>query len=160
MLRLPETVNWCVDIACGCNWHRLCLRLCWVARGRSGFVIILRASGLGMGVGRVSRPQRRVGVIAIQDAELDTTRLVDAPPGAGVQGLLVPRVVDGGFIIRGCVVDGVEVPRWAICTTWELFSEDEGLEYWRWIVEATELPPWQESFLPAGMEMGVLAAGS
>jgi len=64
-----------------------------------------------MGVGRVSRPQRRVGVIAIQDAELDTTRLVDAPPGAGVQGLLVPRVVDGGFIIRGCVVDGVEVPR-------------------------------------------------
>jgi len=50
--------------------------------------MIARASGLGMGVGRFSRPLRGVGVLAMPDAGLDTMRRVDSvcevPQGAGV----------------------------------------------------------------------------
>jgi len=35
--------------------------------------MIVRASGLGMGVGRFSRPLRGVGVLEMPDAQLDTT---------------------------------------------------------------------------------------
>jgi len=65
-----------------------------------------------MGVGRVSGPQRGVGVLAMPDAGLDTTQHVgsvcEVPPGAGVVRLLVPSVVVGVFIDRHCVADGVE----------------------------------------------------
>jgi len=40
--------------------------------------MIVRASGFGMGVGRFSRPLRGVGVVAITDAGLDTTRRVES----------------------------------------------------------------------------------
>jgi hypothetical protein len=46
--------------------------------------MIARASGLGMGIGRFSRPRRGVGVITMPDAGLDTTQRVEVPPGAGV----------------------------------------------------------------------------
>jgi len=46
--------------------------------------MIVRASGLEMGVGRVSRLLREEGVITMPNAGLDTTRLVKVPPGAGV----------------------------------------------------------------------------
>jgi len=50
--------------------------------------MITQASGLGMGVGRFSRPLRGVGVLAMLDTGLDTTRCVESvcevPLGAGV----------------------------------------------------------------------------
>jgi len=78
--------------------------------------MIARASGFGMGVGRVSRPLRGVGVLlAMPDAELDTTRRVESvcmvPQGAGVLRLFVPGVAVGVIIDRRCVVDGVEATR-------------------------------------------------
>jgi len=39
---------------------------------RTGFVIIARASGSEMGVGRFSSPLRGVGVLAMLDAGMDT----------------------------------------------------------------------------------------
>jgi hypothetical protein len=71
--------------------------------------MIARASGLGMGVGRFSRPLRGVGVIAMPNAGLDTMRRVAVPPGAGVLRLLGTGVAVGVFIDRRCVADGVEV---------------------------------------------------
>ena len=71
--------------------------------------MIAWASGLEMGVGRISRPLRGVGEIAMLDAGLDTTRHVEVPLGAGVLRLLVPDVADGSFIDHHCVVDWVEV---------------------------------------------------
>jgi len=71
--------------------------------------MISRASGLGMGVGRFSRPWRAVGVITMPDAGLYTTRRAEVPPGAGVLRLLVPGMAIGVFIDRRCVEDGVEV---------------------------------------------------
>jgi len=73
--------------------------------------MIVRASGLGMRVGRFSRPLRGVGVIAMPNAEQDTTRRVAVPLGAGVLRLLVTGVAVGVFIDRRCVADGVEVTR-------------------------------------------------
>jgi hypothetical protein len=77
--------------------------------------MVVRASGLGMGVGRFSRPQRGVGVLAMPDAGLDTMRHVESvcmvPLGAGVLRLLVPGVAVGVIIDRRCVVDGVEATR-------------------------------------------------
>ena len=46
--------------------------------------MIAWASGLGMGVGRLSRPLRGVGVIAMPNVGLDTIRPIEVPPGAGV----------------------------------------------------------------------------
>jgi hypothetical protein len=80
-----------------------------LARVRSGFVTIVRASGVGMGVGRFQRPRRGVGVITMPDAGLDKMRRVEVPPGAGVLRLLVPGVAVGIFVDRRCVADGVEV---------------------------------------------------
>jgi hypothetical protein len=68
-----------------------------------------------MGVGRFSSPLRGVGVLAMPDAGLDTTRHVESvcvvPLGAGLLQLLVPCVTVGRIIVRCCVVDGVEVMR-------------------------------------------------
>jgi hypothetical protein len=84
MLRLPETIDRGVDTARGCNWHCLCLLFLSVSHVQSGFVMIAQASGFRMGVGRVSRPRRGVGVITMPDAGQDTTRRVEVPAGAGV----------------------------------------------------------------------------
>jgi hypothetical protein len=50
--------------------------------------MVAQASGLGMGVGRLSRLRRGVGVLAMPDARRDTTRRVESvcevPPHAGV----------------------------------------------------------------------------
>jgi hypothetical protein len=71
------------------------------------------ASGFGIGVGKFSRPLRAVGVVAMPDAGLDTTRQVESvcivPLGAGVLRLLVPGVAVEVIIDRCCVADGVEV---------------------------------------------------
>jgi len=95
--------------------------------------MIARASGFGMGVGRFSRPLRGVGVLAMPDARLDTTRRVESvcmvPLGAGVLRLLEPGVAVGEMIDSCCVADGVEVTRCVIYATRELFSEDEGAEF-------------------------------
>jgi hypothetical protein len=91
--------------------------------------MIETASGLGMGVDRFSRPQRGVGVITLPDAGLDTTRLIEVLPGAGVLQLLVPRVAVGVCIYHPCIAGGVEVTCLLISATRELFSEDEGVEF-------------------------------
>jgi len=95
--------------------------------------MIARASGFGMGVGMFSRPLRGVGVLAMPDAGLDTTRRLESvcmvPLGAGVLRLLVPGVAAGVIIDSLCVTDGVEVTRYVISATRKLFSEDEGVEF-------------------------------
>ena len=72
--------------------------------------MIARASALGMGVGRCSRPLRGVGVLTMLDAGLDTQGQVESVCevllGAGV---LVPSAAVGVFIDRHCVLDWVEV---------------------------------------------------
>jgi len=72
--------------------------------------MIAWASGLGMGVGRFPRPQRGVGVLAMPDMGLDTTRRVgsgcEVPLGAGVRRLLVPGVAVGVFIDSCCAQSG------------------------------------------------------
>jgi len=77
--------------------------------------MIARDSGLRMGVGRFSRLLRRVGVLAMPDAGLDTTRHVESDCmvllGAGVLQLLVSSVAVGVIIDRRCVTDGVEGTR-------------------------------------------------
>jgi len=68
-----------------------------------------------------------VGVLAMPDEGLDTTRRVESlcevPLGAGGLRLLVPGVAVGVIIDRHCVADRV------ISATRELFSEDEGVEF-------------------------------
>jgi hypothetical protein len=77
--------------------------------------MIAHASGFGMGVGRFARPLRGVGVLAMPDAGLDTTRHVESvcviPLGAGVLRLLVPGMAVGVSIDPRCVADAVEVTR-------------------------------------------------
>jgi len=46
--------------------------------------VIVQASGSGMGVGRLSTALRGVGVIPMQDPELDTTRRNEVSLGAVV----------------------------------------------------------------------------
>ena len=91
--------------------------------------MIAWASGPGMGAGRFSRPLRGVGVIAMPNVGLDTTRRIEVPPGAGVLRLLVTGLAVGVFIDRCCVADGVKVMCRVISATRELFSEDEGMEF-------------------------------
>jgi len=164
MLRLPETTNRGVDTTCGRNCHCLCVWFLSVAHVRAGFVMIAWASGSGMWVGRFWRPLRGVGVLAMQDSGLDTMWRVESVCvillGAGVLRLLVPGVAVAVIINRHCVADQVESKHWVISATRQLFGEDEGVEFWPWILEATELPPWQESPLPAGTETRLLAGGS
>jgi hypothetical protein len=75
--------------------------------------MVVRASGLEMGVGRFSRPRRGVGVLAMPDASLHTTRPVESVcqvlPGAGVVRLLVPGMAVGVIIECRWVGDGVTV---------------------------------------------------
>jgi hypothetical protein len=73
--------------------------------------MIAQASGLGMAVGRFSKPLRGVQVITMQDAGVHTTRRVQFSPGGGGIRLLDPGVADGVFIDRRCVADGAEVTR-------------------------------------------------
>jgi len=77
--------------------------------------MIVRVSGFGMRVGWFSRPLRGVGVLAVTDAGLDTTRHVESvcivPLGAGVLQQLVPGEAVGVIIDHRCVADGVEVRR-------------------------------------------------
>jgi hypothetical protein len=73
--------------------------------------MIGRASGLGMVVGRFSRPVKGVGAIAMPNAGVDVTRRVAVTPGAGVLRILVTGVAVGVFIDHRCVADGVEVTR-------------------------------------------------
>jgi hypothetical protein len=77
--------------------------------------MIVRACGLGMRVGRISRPLRGVGALAMPDAGLDTTRHVESvckvSPGAGVLRLLATCVAVGVFIDYHSVADGVEATR-------------------------------------------------
>jgi uncharacterized protein (DUF2236 family) len=86
-----------------------------------------------MGVGRFSRPLRGVGVLAMPDAGLDTTRRVVSvcmvPLGAGALQLLVPGVAVGVIIDSRCVADRVEVTHCVISATRELFSEHEGVQF-------------------------------
>jgi hypothetical protein len=75
--------------------------------------MIARASGFGMGVGSFSRPPRGVGVLAMPDAGLDTTRRVGSvcviPLGAGVLRLPVPGVAVGVIIHCCCVAEMVDL---------------------------------------------------
>jgi hypothetical protein len=68
-----------------------------------------------MGVGRLSRPLRGVGVLAMPDAGLDATRHVESVfkvgQGAGVIRLLVTGLAVAVLIDHRSVVDGVEVTR-------------------------------------------------
>jgi len=77
--------------------------------------------------GRFSRPLREVGVLAMADAGLLTTRRVEwvceIRLGAGGLRLLLPSVAVGVIIDCHCVAD------WVISATRELFSEDEGVEF-------------------------------
>jgi len=77
--------------------------------------MVTRGSGLGMGVGRFSRPRRGVGVLAMPDATQDTTQRVESfyevPPGTSVLQLLVPGMAVGVIIDRRCEEDGVTVTR-------------------------------------------------
>jgi len=93
------------------------------------------------------------------DAGLDKTWRIEVLPGAGVRWQLVPGVAVGVFVDRRCVVDGVDVARWVISEKWDSFREDVGVEFWHWIVEATELTPWKESLSPAGMQTRPLEYG-
>jgi len=73
------------------------------------------ASELGMGVGRFSRLVIGVGMLAMPDAGLNTTRrtesVSEARPGAGVVRLLVPCLAVGVFIECLYVAERMEVPR-------------------------------------------------
>jgi hypothetical protein len=71
--------------------------------------MIARASGLGLGAGRLARPRRGVGVITSPHVGLDTTQRVEVLPDAGVLRLLVPSVAVGVFVDRHCEADGVEI---------------------------------------------------
>ena len=86
-----------------------------------------------MGVGRFSRPQRGVGVLAMPGAGLDTTRRIESvcmvPLGAGVLRLLVPGVAVGVITDHRCVADVVEATSCVISATREFFTEDEGVEF-------------------------------
>jgi len=164
ILQLPESIDPGVDTACSCNRRCLYLGFLSIACVRGGFVMIVRAFGLWMRVGRFSRPLREVGVLAMPDAGLDTTphleSVCEIPPGAGVEWLLVPGVAVGVFIDRHCAAGGVEVTCWVISAMPELFSEDERVEVLPWILEAVELPPWEESHSPAGVDTRPLPGGS
>ena len=95
--------------------------------------MITRASQLGKGVGRFSRPLREVGVLAMPDAGLYTTRHVESvckvPLGAGGVQLPIPGMAVGVLIDRRSVADGVEVTHSVISATRELFRKDDGVQF-------------------------------
>ena len=71
--------------------------------------MITQATGLGIGVGRVSKLLRGVGVIAMLDGGLDTMRCVESvcevPADGGLLQVLVSGMVVGVFIDHCCVVN-------------------------------------------------------
>jgi hypothetical protein len=77
--------------------------------------MVTRASGIGIGVGRCSRPRRGVGVLAMPDVKLDTMRRVESvrevPPGAGALQLFLPGMAVSVIIDRRCGADRVRVTR-------------------------------------------------
>ena len=75
----------------------------------------MQASGLGMRLGRCSRPVKGVGLTTVPDARLDTARRVEGPPAPGVFRLLVPGMAVGEYTDCRCVADGVEVTGCLIC---------------------------------------------
>ena len=89
--------------------------------------MIVRASGLRMGVCTFSRPLRGGGVLEMPDVGQDTTQGVESvcevPLGASVLQLVVAGVEVGVIIDRCCVVD------WVISAIRELLCEDEGVEF-------------------------------
>jgi hypothetical protein len=95
--------------------------------------MIVLPSGLGMGVGRFSRPLRGVGVLAMLDAGLDTTQSVESvcqvPTGASILQLLVPCLAIGVFIDLCRVADGLEATHCVISAMQELFSEDTWVQF-------------------------------
>jgi len=163
MLQLLETTARGVDTSGRCNGHSLCLWFFSVAHIHSRFVIA-RASGFGMRVGRISKPLRGVGVLAMPDAGLDSSQCIESvcevTLGAGVLQQLEPSMEVGVFVDCHCLVDGVDVTRCEISGTQELFCKDEAVKSWPWIVEVTELCPWDESLSPAGMATNHLPEGS
>jgi len=161
MLGLSETTNRGVETACGCTCHCLCLGFVSVARVGSGFVMIARASGIGMGVGRFSRLLREVGVLAMLDVGRDKMRRIQSVcADAAGAGVLVPGIAVGVLIDHHCVVDGVKVMCWVIAAMRELLSEEEWAEFWPWIVEAMDLNLWEESLSPGGAETRLCPGGS
>jgi len=95
--------------------------------------MIARDCGLGMGLGRLSRLHRGVGVQTMSDTGLDKTRHVesgcDVPLDSHVLRLHVPSVAVGVIIGHRCVVDRVEVTCGVISAMRELSSEDERVEF-------------------------------
>jgi hypothetical protein len=95
--------------------------------------MIMWASGLGIGVARLSRVMRRVEELGMPDVVLDTTRQVESvcedPPGVIVLRPHVPSVATRACIECHSIVDGVEVKRCGISATPQLFSEDKGVEF-------------------------------
>jgi hypothetical protein len=77
--------------------------------------MVTRASGLGMRAGRLSRPRRGVGVLAMSDERLNTMRgdesVCEIPPSASVLRLLVPGMAVVVIFDRRCVADDVTVMR-------------------------------------------------
>ena len=73
--------------------------------------MVARVSGLGIGIGRFSRPWGGVGVLPTPNARLDTMRHVESgcevPPSAGGLRLLVPSMAVGVIIDLRCVLDRV-----------------------------------------------------
>jgi hypothetical protein len=71
------------------------------------------ASGLGIGLGRFTRPLKGMGVPAMPDVWQDTTRRVEyaceVPLGAGVLRMLVLSMTLEVIIDRCCVADRREV---------------------------------------------------
>jgi len=148
-------------LRCSRNFHWLCHWLPSLARVPSGCVIMVQSAGLGMGVGRYSRPLWGVILQAILDVGQDTTQCIksvcEVPPGAG---LIVPCGVVEVFIDRRSVADMVGVASWVISAARQLYSADEGVQCWPCIVKVTELPPWEESLSPTSAEMSLSAGRS
>jgi len=77
--------------------------------------MVAQASTSRLGVGRFSRPRNGVGVLAMPDARLETTRRVESvcavPAGAGTLRLPVSGVAVDVMIDRRCSADSVQVTR-------------------------------------------------
>jgi hypothetical protein len=65
----------------------------------------------------------------LPNAGLNATRDIQTPPGGGVLQLLITGMAGDVFIDRRCVVDRVKGTRCVICSTRQLFNEDDGMEF-------------------------------
>jgi hypothetical protein len=153
---LAETTDWVIDTACGCICHSIYIWLLSVAHIHSGFGMIVWALGFGIGVCRFSRPLRRMDVLAMPSAGLNTMGhfkfVCEGPPGAEWLGVAVGVLIEGR-----CIVDRVDGTCWVISATWALFSQHDGVEMFPCIVEAMELLCWEESFSAPGTDRLLLA---